>query len=481
EDWLLNMWRMGRDAVQAGQAGGPFAYVVPPDQRHPREAVEMVNVLRRGGVEVHRATRSFRAGDVTYPAGSYVALASQPFRPHLMDLLEPQEYPDMRLYPDGPPDPPYDISGWTLPVQMGVRTDRIDEPFQVDGLEPVDKATVWAGDVRDNARWGWALSPASNAAALAANRLLAHGAAVGIAAAATDAVEAGAYLVPAGSGVEAAVRELAADLGVTFAGLRSEPAVEALPMNAPRVGLYKSWRANMDEGWTRWVLEQYEFPVDTLHDADIRERDLSVYDAIIVPDQGASAILHGYASGTRPEEITGGMGLDGVVQLRDYARQGGRIIAFDGATELFIQQFGLPVRNVVSELPPEDFFIPGTLIRLAVDTTHALAAGMPGDAAASFVRSTAFSVPDDAEADVVARYADEDLVLSGWALGEDRYLAGRAAVVRVPQGAGDVVLFGFRPQFRAQPRNTFKLLFNAIHGAAVREPVAGVPASAGGR
>ncbi|HUE76452.1 MAG TPA: M14 family metallopeptidase [Longimicrobiales bacterium] len=468
EEWLFNIWRMGAHAVAAGEAGGPFAYIVPPTQRNPREAVEMVNVLRRGGVEVHRAGRSFRAGGENWPAGSYVMFAGQAFRSHLMDLMERQVYPDMRLYPDGPPDPPYDVSGWTLPIQMDVRAVRVDEPFTASGLASVDEAAVWPGAVSGNARWGWELDGESNAAAIAINRLLESGATVALV---PGEAEAGSVVVRRDGDTEGLVTRLARDLGVSFTGLRSAPPAGMRALELPRIGLYKSWQANMDEGWTRWVLEQYDFPVDTLHDAEIRTGDLSRYHAIILPDQGATSIMHGYAEGTRPAEMTGGIGLEGMLRLQRYVEDGGRILAFDGATELLIDHLALPLRNAVDGLPSERFFIPGTLVRIDVDTSHPFARGMPDQAAASFVRSAAFDVGGGSatDAEVLARYGETDLLLSGWALGEDRYLAGRAAVVRVPVGRGDVVLFGFRPQFRAQPRGTFKLIFNALHEAAARD------------
>ena len=463
ESWLYNIWRMGSGAVAAGEAGGPFAYVIPPDQRNPMEAANLVNVLRRGGVEVHQAEDDFRTGGERYPAGSFVVFAGQAFRPHLMDLLEPQVYPDMRIYPDGPPDTPYDVSGWTLPIQMHVRTVRVDEPFDGGEMMPVDVASPWPGRVAGNGSWGWVLPPRSNAAAVAVNRLLAEGAAVSVAPAGVADAGVGAYVI---RGVdESRLEELAGELGVSFQGLRREPDAALRPMSEPRIGIYKSWQASMDEGWTRWVMDTYDFPVDTLHDAEIRAADLSVYHAIILPDQSPEGILHGHSPGTRPEEITGGIGLEGMVRLQEYVEGGGRLIAFDNATELLIDQLGLPVRNTVAGLPYERFFVPGTLIRMTVDTTHALGFGMPEEAAASFVRGAAFARSGRGTVDVVARYAPDDLVLSGWALGEDR-MANQGALVRVPLGEGDVVLFGFRPQFRGQPRGTFKLVFNALHGAA---------------
>ncbi len=467
EDWLFNIWRMGAASVAAGEAGGPFAYVIPPDQRNPMEAAALVNVLRRGGVEVHRAVRSFRAGGERYPAGSYVVRAGQAFRPHLMDLLEKQVYPDMRLYPGGPPDTPYDISGWTLPIQMHVRTDRIDEPFPAD-LAAVDVAEPWPGRVEGAGRWGWALAAASNASAVAVNRLLADGARVAIADAGLPAGDRemgrGAYVVRGAT--EARIEALSRELGIDFVGLRTAPRSELRAMERPRIGIYKSWLANMDEGWTRWVLDEYEFPVDTLHDAEIRTGDLSRYHAIILPSERPASILHGHAEGSRPESMTGGIGLDGMVRLREYVKAGGRLIAFDRAAQLLIDQLGLPLRDAVAGLPSETFFVPGTLIALDVDDDDPLGYGMLRNAAAFFVRGSAWQVRGR-DIEVVARYAGDDLVLSGWALGEER-LSRTAALVRVPFGEGHLVLFGFRPQFRGQPRGTFKLLFNALHDAAAR-------------
>jgi hypothetical protein len=473
-EWLYNMYQMGRDAIEAGERGGPFAYVIPPDQWDAGEAVELVNVLRRGAVEIHRATAPFTVGGVRYPAGSYVAFAAQPFRAHLVDLMEPQRYPDKRIYPGGPPDPPYDMTGWTLPIQMGVRADRIEQPFEM-AAEPVRTQSVSPepGQVRGRGPV-YLLSPNGNASFRAVNRLLAAGSEVTRASRAFRAAgadwPAGTFLVRADA---EAVRPLAEELGLDFAGVR-RPNVPATVLAQPLIGLYKSWVANMDEGWTRWLLEQYGFRFETLTDADIRAGDLSRFSAILLPDQRAGEILEGHAPGEMPAEYTGGVGIGGVESLRRYVRDGGTLVALDHAADFAIEQLRLPVRNVLREVPGEEFFIPGSLIRIAVDTSDPLAAGMREEAAAFFVRSQAFELepadgegaPDVGEVDVVARYAERDLLMSGWELGADRHIAGRAAVMRAPVGEGQVVLIGFRPQFRAQPRATFKLLFNALLGAA---------------
>ncbi len=481
EDWLYDAYTMGRDAVKTGEAGGPFAYVIPAQQRNEREAVELVNTLRRNGLEVQRASRSFEAGGKQYAAGSYVVPAAQPFRADVVDLMDKQVYPDMRQYPGGPPDPPYDMTGWTLPIQMDVAVDRINEPFRARGLETVDMASPAPGTVKGNGGYGWVLSHASNASAIAVNRLLKAGESVAWAGGAFQAdgqqFAVGDIVVKAGSGTADRVRSIARSLGLDFMGLDQAPGVTLRGLKQPRIGIYKSWRGNMDEGWTRWVLDQYEFPYDTLHDDQIRHADLSQYDAIILPDDRPQNILHGNAPGTMPEQYTGGMGLDGAAALQAFVEQGGLVLALDGASDFAIDQFGLPIRDATANLSPEQFYIPGTLVGITTDPAEPIAYGMPENAAAFFVRSRAFSVQqprdqngaDVPKVDVVARYARKDLLRSGWALGGDRYLAGRPAVVRVHVGKGDVVLIGFRAQFRGQPRGTFKLLFNALQGSSLDE------------
>lgn len=354
KEWLYNIYQMGRDAVRAGEQGGPFAYVVPREQRDAGEAVELVNVLRRGGVEVHRATSSFVADGQRYPAGSYVAFAGQAFRAHLVDLMERQVYPDRRLYPDGPPEPPYDLAGWTLPFQMGVRVHRVEAPFRAD-VEAVEVAPPPPGRIAGNARWEYLLSPRSNASRTAANRLLEAGEVVSMADAAFSVgrqrYEAGTLVVQRGAETAGRVETLARELGLEFTGITAQPRVARRPLRAPRVGLYRFWVVNIDEGWMRWTLEQYGFPVRTLRDADIRGGDLSGLDVIILPAQPAGSLLQGHEPGSMPEEYVGGLGAEGVAALRRFVEGGGRLVAIDGSTDFAIEQLELPVRNVVQDIP----------------------------------------------------------------------------------------------------------------------------------
>lgn len=469
ETLLYNIYKMGRDAIEAKD--GLFAYVITTDQWDKGEARNLINVLRQGGVEVHRATKGFSVNKVSYPAGSYVIYGAQAFRPYVIDLFEKQVHPNQRLYPGGPPIPPYDLAGWTLPMQMGIKVDKIKTAFEVKTEEIKTREAIAAGKVRGKGGFGYALDPKENASMLAVNRLLKDGEKVYVG-------ENGTYIIQSGNNTETKVKALATELGLDFSSLNKKPGSALKPLKAARIGLYKSWVENMDEGWTRWLLNEYAFAVDTLHDKDLISRDLKMYQAIIIPDQEKLRILNGHMAGTMPDAYVGGMGLEGALAMKKYVLQGGNLLAFDAATNFAIEQFGLPVHNVVEDLSSQQFFIPGSLIRTTINTKHPLAYGMQPEVAASFNRSQAFEVirkvregeggrektkpAPEPPVEIVASYAKKDLLMSGWALNEDR-IAGKAAVVQVKQGQGLVTLFGFSPQFRGQPRGTYKLIFNAIY------------------
>lgn len=481
--FLYNIYSMGRDAIEAGEAGDPFAYVIPEEQWDSGEALNLVNILYQGGVEIHRAERAFQADETEYPVGTYVIEAAQAYRPFVMDMMEPQNYPTRLQYPDGPPDPPYDLAGWTLPMQMGAKIDRIDQSFDFRGSLLEGKVEPQPGSITGNSGYGWVLSHKPNAAAKASNWLLADGHTVSWTksefTSAGQQHEAGSIVIEReGDGTRQAIEQIAEKYGLNFHGVAAEPSAELYRVQRPKVGLYKSWEANMDEGWTRWMLQSYKFDVDTLHDADLRQGNLSQYHTIVIPDQSPDEILNGHKAGTMPEQYTGGMGLSGTLALQHFVKEGGTLLAFDSASDFVIEQFGMPVENVTDGLSDTEFFIPGSLIRAKVSSEHPLALGMQPEVAASFSRSRAFEVEmidregEGGKEDIEKAteppihspvvYAEEDLLMSGWALGEQQHLSGKAAMMNARYGKGQIVLYGFRPQFRGQPRGTYKLIFNPL-------------------
>ena len=498
--WLSNIYQMGRDAIDAGMTGTRY-YVIPAGQPHADEAVNLVNVLLEGGIEISRADDDFRAGDTRYSEGDYIINAAQAFRPYIVDLLEKQTYPDTRLDPTGNIRPPYDIAGWTLPMQMGVRVDMIESDIEVGATMMTALATPDPGEIDGNAGWGYALTRETNAAVKAANDLMAAGDTVYVATEDFRDGGAGTFIVESGSGTSDRVEAMARDLGIDFQGLRAEPDAGKSALTRPRVGMYKSYVASMDEGWTRWVLEEYGFDVVSLSDADLRANNLSSLDAIVLPHpdgrvyfkNDVQEMLTGHSLGSMPEEYTGGMGLQGALALDRYARDGGTVLAFGGAVDFALQVFGLPVRDVVGSASRANFSIPGSLIAASVDTSDPLAWGMDEDVALNFVNGSAFDIlgqegcvddllnqnqcyevlrgsrplkqyEDVPPLDSVVSFADEDLLMSGWAHGTE-HIAGKSALARVTHGNGEVIVYGFRPQFRGQPRGTYKLIFNALLNA----------------
>lgn len=485
ETVLYSFYQMGADAVNKAGEDVVYAYVIPEDQHDKGEARNLVNILLQGGVEVHQATGKIRYDDKEYPAGSYVAYGAQPFRPFLVDLMERQDYPDQYQYPGGPPVPPYDLAGWTLPMQMGIDVVRVMEKIKIKA-KPIDKSAPEAGEIKGNATFGYLLSTNENNSYTAVNRLQKLNAEVfRITAAAQfdkDVYEPGSFLIKNSEGVGEEIEKIKTELGLSFQGLDKDPGISKTKLNKIKVGIYKSWVANMDEGWTRFVLDQHQFDTDTLHDNDIRDMDLSQYSALIIPSQSPSRIMHGHQKGMMPDEYTGGIGLEGALKIKQYIEQGGTLITLDAASDFAINQYGLPVRNVTANVNPRSFFIPGSLVRAKVDMEQELAYGLTPEIAASFSRSRAFKtivkskkgeggIEETADApkpdvDVIVRYADRDILMSGWAKGQNQYLKNKAAMMDVALGEGNIILFGFRPQFRGQPRASYKLLFNSILSGA---------------
>jgi hypothetical protein len=468
DEFLYNIYSMGRDAIDDKE--GAFAYVIPKDQWNPSEAMNLTNILMQGGLEAKMATSAFSVNGKSYETGSVIFYGAQSFRPYLADLMEKQVYPDQFQYPGGPPIPPYDLAGWTLPLQMGVAVDRITESFNASTSDIKEMLKPVAGAVSGTGKYGYVFSNKDNLSAKAINRFQKAGYTVSVLKEAVDGMEAGSVLVRSKRGIDDKVKEISSEMGLDFNGVDKKPGVETAELNRIKVGIYKSWQANMDEGWSRWMLEHFEFDLDTLHNDDIQKGNLSRYSAIIIPSQRPSAILNG--NNRAPERFVGGVGETGVAALDAYAKNGGALIFFDEASDFAIEQFKLPVTNVLRELKSSDFFIPGSLVRAKIDTKNPIAFGMMGEVAASFDNGRAFKVDSGAQGiQEVAKYADKDILMSGWAMGEDKYLANTSALMNVSYGGGNLVMFGFSPQFRGQPRGTYKLIFNSIYMGAEKKSI----------
>ncbi len=458
----------------------PRAYVLSADQPDFPTAVKFIVALQKNGIDVHRATAPLTVGRTTYPAGSYVVKTAQAFGAHVLDMFEPQDHPNDFRVPGGAPTPPYDNAGWTLALQMGVRFDRVFEDVSgaLERIGPLQRVTPPAGRVASGGTW--TLAPATNDAFIVVNRLLKAGATVARRADGTWLIANGGASRPI---VERAARELGLSFGAgTMAG--------ATPVKAMRIGLWDRFGGSMPSGWTRWLLEQYEFSFEVVYPQDLDAGDLDRrFDALIFVDGaipakrtvGAAPRGLGASNGSAqadalPADLRRMLGSVSeektIPQLKTFVERGGTIITIGSSTNL-AEHLGLPIANHLVERTPEGgerelgsskFYVPGSLLEVAVDSTAAGAVGMGGRAIVMFDNSPVFRLAPDAAARGVTPLLWFDTATplkSGWAWGQN-YLEGGVAAADARVGKGLVRLIGPEALFRAQPHGTFKLVFNGL-------------------
>jgi hypothetical protein len=478
------------DALRRPADRDARGYILPADQPDFPTATRFVEALLETGIAVHRATRDFEVGGKRYPAGSYVVKSAQAFRPHVLDMFEPQDHPHDFAYPGGPPKAPYDNAGWTLAYQMGVQFDRIIEGF--DGpFETIQGTDVQppAGTVAAS-RTGWLLSHKTNDAFLAINRLLRnrieiHWLQNGVVANGKS-YGPGTFYIPSKGSMLPLLQRLATELGISFDAVSARPAGPTMALRPVRIGLWDRYGGSMPSGWTRWILERYEFPYEVVYAPQLDAGNLAGrYDVLIFVDDaiperdGVEGDFFDRAPTAQevPAEFRAKLGqitvATTVPHLRRFVEAGGTLIAIGGSTSI-ASHFGLPIASALVEkgtdgaekpLPREKFYVPGSVLRVSVDTTAPLAQGIGGTVDVLFDNSPVFRLGADAAARGVRRIAWFDSATplrSGWAWGE-RYLEGGVQVAEASLGKGKVFLFAPEITFRAQPHGTFKFLFNGIY------------------
>jgi len=429
-EYLRNFYELGRTNIESGSKSGPQAYIIPAGQARDEAVAKLIGSLIDQGVEVYRLDRELHAILATpivrrtnpvaeklgsyrrlaslnspamqeVPLGSYIIFLAQPQRTNVLTLFEPQIYPN-RLTGQGEAERPYDVAGWTLPLQMGV-----EAPVVMAIKEPAKERKLTL--LKD-------------------------------------------------------ANEVRADLALTLKKGEESPIKN--PLKQPvRVGIYKGSTSNMDEGWTRYIFDTFNVPYSSVRDADMRQGGLSSkYDALILTSQAATQIVNGNTAGTLPQEYTGGITEAGVKNLKEFVNNGGMLICFDNACDLAIKEFNLPLKNTLEGVRSSEFYCPGSIVALDVDNKHPIASMLPASVPAYFINSSAFSAAPDANVRVIARYANDNVLLSGWLLGEDK-LRGQIALAEVGVGKGRIVLFGFRPQHRGQAWATLPFIWNALSSA----------------
>jgi Zinc carboxypeptidase len=467
EEFLFNRYQAAADNAKKFTKEPPYAYVVPLEQRDLYEASVLVQKMMINGIEVQQATKPFHANGREYAPGTWVILMDQPFSPLVKELFDAQHYPDLRETPSSPPKLPYDVTGWTLPMQMGVLVAPVLEPVSAQERAALKKLDQYAPPtVNVDGNGGtFVVSRSSNASYMAMNAILDGGGKVSIATSDTDTADgsqSGAMIV---SGFDREkLKKISGDDSLKVKAIAAAPK-DVVAIKKARVGLYRSWVANIDEGWTRWILEKYGFSPITVRNGDIQAGNLrDHYDAIIIPDQSADRIRSGFGPGVVPGMYTGGIGESGTIALREFVRAGGSLITFNNASLFAIEDLGLPVKNILEGVKDQDFFCSGCLLRVEIQDSGASAVwGLPHDPIVMFERGPAFEAKEGFRGRILAAYPkDQSPLMSGYLLHPEK-IQGKAAAVEVQYGKGRVYLIGFRPQWRGQSHGTYKFFFNAIY------------------
>ncbi len=499
------------EILRAPEARDARGYILPSDQSDFPTATKFVNALIKNGITVHRATRDFSVAGKQYPDGSLVVKTDQAFRPHVIDMFEPQDHPNDFQYPGGPPIPPYDNAGWTLAFQMGVEFDRIldgfDGPFErIEGFaEPPAGMVASSGGAA-----GFLMSHEVNDAFIAMNRVMEQGGEVywlkqpwnvgG------QAWPTGSIYIPNTSGAAATLQQAASELGLSVQGVSAGPTGDAIKINPVRIGLWDRYGGSMPSGWTRWLFEQFEFPFEVVYPPRLDEGNLKsqfdvlvfVTGAIPAPVTGAEDEFAGFrrrfGGSPDPESIPaeyrdrlGNITPDATIpQVKEFMEAGGTVITIGSSTNL-AYHIGLPVENYLVDqqgnaLSRDEYYMPGSVHEVAVDNTKPVAWGMGEHVSVFFNNSPVFRLKAGAERQgvrPVAWFDSNRPLQSGWAWGQ-QYLSSGTTMLEADVGAGRLFMFGPEVLNRAQPAGTFKLFFNGVALSGSTEVQLGNATSDGG-
>ncbi len=441
EFWRKNTMEAAERSIAAGKEGGPRAWLIPTDNRDLGAARRLLDALMLGGVEVSVAASPFKADGVEYPPGTLVIWRDQPYGNYVKDLFELQKFPSGTK--------PYDVTGWTLPLLMGVRRVAVAGDFEVATQvvkQPADALRSLNGDPRLSTRaaqGGLSLADSDTWTTL------------------VNGLQQGQAFSYFSQGPQAGL------IAPQKPGVKGQVELSGMP----RIGVYAPWSSSMDEGWLRWVLDSFKIPFVTVRNETLRAGNVGgLIDVLIIPDISATELDHGRSRSTTRPEFSEGLVPEGTLAIREFVNSGGTLVAFDGSCNWVIETFQLPLANVLKDPGAKEFNCPGSVLRGVVKPS-ALTAGLPDDLALFFSGSMGWRTMTKAERDAAGRvdaavvthleYAPTQLLLSGY-LDNPKVIAGHSAWVSAKQGAGQLQLFGFRPHYRGWSQATFHLLFRSI-------------------
>lgn len=460
-------------------------YIIPSNQQDFGTAIKFINALAKSGIFIHRATADFTVRDKQYPTGSYIVKTNQAFRPHILDMFEPQDYPNDFLYPGAPPTRPYDVAGWTLAYQMGIHFDRILDDFEgpFERL-PHGEQQPMPGSEIAHSSYGYFLHAQVNDSYIAANALLKAGIDVSRTTVEVQEMPAGSFFVPAHG--HSTLSMLSTELGFVAVPARSRPS-GTVPITPARIALYDRYGGSMPSGWVRWIMEQYGYDYKTIFPAEINSGNLNdQYDVILfigpgIPAHHGSGGQSGWSQRSPdakdvPQEyrhMLGALNTDETItSLRAFIETGGSVVTVGASTGL-AYHLELPVSDALTEivdgeavrLPAAKYFVPGSILRMQIDTNHSANAGMSSETDVMFNNSPVFRLQPAATAagvEALAWFGKENPLRSGWAWGAS-YLQNGVTAFVAPLGRGKFYAFGPEITYRAQAHSTFKLLFNTLY------------------
>ena len=478
------------DVFKDSSLRDPRGYIISSNQPDFPTAIKFINALILSGIKIHKATAAFSVEGKNYPAGSYIVKASQAFRPHVIDMFEPQDHPNDFQYTGGPPIPPYDAAGWTPAYSMGFQFDRIlnnfDGPFEAINYGEIQQAK---SNFTAKSGAGYILDSRANNSFVAVNDLLQAGVDVYRITNTSDikpAVGQGSFFVPASSKSSLLIQKASSDLGANIIASSKRPK-EMNKVSKLRIALWDIYGGSMSSGWVRWVMEQHHYAFDVIYAKQINAGNLrDKYDAIVfvggaipaVSTTGRPVPRDTLNPETIPAEYRNNVGRisadTSIPQLKRFLQEGGNILTIGSSSNL-AYHLKLPVRNALVEmqngkeqnLPREKYYIPGSILRANIDSSQQASWGMPAKADIYFDNSPVFKISPDAisNKDVVPLmwFATDKSLRSGWAWGQE-YLKDGVAAFSAQVGKGMFYAFGPEITFRSQTHGTFKFLFNQLIG-----------------
>ncbi|MEQ9439059.1 MAG: M14 family metallopeptidase [Cyclobacteriaceae bacterium] len=485
ETLLFNKFQSGVNTIEKYKQEPPYAYIIPQKQRDPVRPVELLRRLAFNGIEISQMNQTMTFEGISYPEGTWVIPMDQEFAELARQVLDVQEYPDLRESPDGPLEQPYDAAGWTLPFQMEVNVIAASSPLteefrsalvpvagtpldpEEDGDTDLSKVDFVPGAGFNTNAVAVGIQPLPGTLRGSGNTLMLDPKENNTFRVLAEALKQGLEVVYLEQtkmyGIQGASRssmqQWVNDYAVngTLTSQTSETKVSA------RIAVYRPWTASMDMGWTRWLLDHFGLEYTSIRNSDFMAGNLNErFDVILMASERPGTIENGLQKGMAPPRYAGGLGAQGSRNLDTFVKQGGTLVCLNQSSDFAINALHLPVKDGVKELDRAKFFTGGSIMEVESNINHPVMAGMPESSSVFVFRSPVFSTLQGFQGEVLARYQAQGSPLrSGFLVGEE-YLNGQAAALDVVHGEGHVLLFGYQPQWRGQPMGTYRTLFNAL-------------------